>query len=125
MSLCFDRTTALEIAREYLPQISDTGCLVDIGKTTEALATWRSGAESVGKGKAAAFQRMSKAAKSGQWSEVKVNAQDDLFGKVKTVSVYKIQKADGRILLLAGDYPIGDESLREALTSFAEQLGSK
>ncbi|MDQ3233891.1 MAG: nucleolar 14 family protein, partial [Pseudobdellovibrionaceae bacterium] len=125
MSLCFDRSTALEIAREYLPQISATGCLVDIGKTTETLATWRSGAESAAKGKAAAFQRMAKAAKSGQWSEIPVQAQDDLFGSVKTVSVYKIQKDDGRILLLVGDYPVEDESLREALTSFAEQLGSK
>ncbi|WP_176737035.1 hypothetical protein [Oligoflexus tunisiensis] len=125
MSLCFDRSTALEIAREYLPQISGTGCLVDIGKTTEALATWRSGAEANGKGKTAAFQRLAKAAKSGQWSQIPVSAQDEIFGSVKALSVYKIQKDDGRVLLLAGDYPVEDDSLREALTSFAEQLGAK
>lgn len=124
MSLCFDRDTALEIAREYLPQISETGCLVNIGKTTEALATWRSGAQSAAQGKSAVYQRLAKAAKPNQWSEIPVSAQDD-FGAVKAISVYKVQKADGRILLLAGDYPKDDDSLREALTSLAEQLGAK
>lgn len=124
MSLCFDRDTALEIAREYLPQISGTGCLVNIGKTTEALATWRSGAQSAAQGKSAVYQRLAKAAKPNQWSEIPVSAQDD-FGSVKAISVYKVQKADGRILLLAGDYPKDDDSLREALTSLAEQLGAK
>jgi hypothetical protein len=124
MSLCFDRDTALEIAREYLPQISGTGCLVNIGKTTEALATWRSGAQSAAQGKSAVYQRLAKAAKPNQWSEIPVSAQDD-FGSVKAISVYKVQKADGRVLLLAGDYPKDDDSLREALTSLAEQLGAK
>ncbi|HET9240999.1 MAG TPA: hypothetical protein VFO10_27280 [Oligoflexus sp.] len=124
MSLCFDRDTALEIAREYLPQISGTGCLVNIGKTTEALATWRSGAQSAAQGKSAVYQRLAKAAKPNQWSEIPVSAQDD-FGPVKAISVYKIQGADGRILLLAGDYPKEDDSLREVLTSLAVQLGAK
>jgi hypothetical protein len=124
MSLCFDRDTALEIAREYLPQISGTGCLVNIGKTTEALATWRSGAQSAVQGKAAVYQRLAKAAKPNAWSEIPVSAQDD-FGSVKAISVYKIQKDDGRVLLLAGDYPKDDDSLRDALTSLAEQLGAK
>lgn len=124
MSLCFDRDTALEIAREYLPQISGTGCLVNIGKTTEALATWRSGAQSAAQDKAAVYQRLAKAAKPNVWSEIPVSAQDD-FGSVKAISVYKIQKDDGRVLLLAGDYPKDDDSLRDALTSLAEQLGAK
>ncbi len=126
MSLCFDKTSALEIAREYLPQISATGCLIELGKTTEAHATWRSGAQSASKTKqGSAFQRMAKDAKLGEWSQIPVNTKDDLFGSVKTISVYKIQKSDGRTLLLAGDYPLGDETLRDALTSFAEQLGAK
>jgi hypothetical protein len=124
MSLCFDRETALEIAREYLPQISGTGCLVNIGKTTETLANWRSGAESGTQAKSAVYQRLAKAAKPNQWSEIPVSAQDN-FGSVKAISVYKVQKSDGRILLLAGDYPKDDDSLREALTSLAEQLGAK
>jgi hypothetical protein len=123
MSLCFDRDKAVEIAREYLPQISGTGCLVDVGQTTETLATWRSGAQSA-PGKAAVYQRLAKVAKNNQWSEIAVTPQDD-FGSVKAISVYKIQKNDGRVLLLAGDYPMDDESLREALTSFAEQMGAK
>jgi hypothetical protein len=123
MSLCFDRAKAVEIAREYLPQISGTGCLVDVGQTTETLATWRSGAQSA-PGKAAVYQRLAKVAKINQWSEIAVTPQDD-FGSVKAISVYKIQRNDGRVLLLAGDYPKDDESLREALTSFAEQLGAK
>jgi hypothetical protein len=125
LSLCFDRSTAWAIAREYLPQISATGCLVDLGKTTEALATWRSGAESVASSKADAFQDLAKKAKVGQWSEIFVRGKADIFASLKTVSVYKIEKDHGRILLLAGDYPVEDESLRDALTSFVEQLGTK
>ncbi len=126
MSLCFDKQSALAIAREYLPQISATGCLIELGKTTEAHATWRSGAQAAAQSKQlTTFQRMAKDAKLGQWTELAVSSKDEVFGSVKKISVYKMLKSDGRTLLLAGDYPIEDETLREALSSLAEQLGSK
>ncbi|MCX6129937.1 MAG: hypothetical protein NTX25_12860, partial [Proteobacteria bacterium] len=126
LSLCFDRTSALNIAREYLPQISSNGCLIQLGKTAEAIANWRRGAHTENKAKPSReLQTIAKTAKHGEWSKIPVDMQKEFFDTKQSLVIYKHQKSDGSILLLAGDYPAEDETLREVLSSFAQQLGQK
>jgi hypothetical protein len=118
--------SALNVAREFLPQISSNGCLLELDKTLETLANWRSGASAKATSQPAPLmQQLFKTVNAGQWSELPNKLQNELFGSSANMSAYKIERRDGSAILLVGDYPSDEETLRETLSNLARQLGAK